>query len=321
MAFRHNIPLRILAALHRSEKYHLPIGFLLGMLLLANEKLHLLNEAFEWLVRLLFVIYWLCQLFIWIRVKFGSPFEGRTRLHDFRKLPQGPGHGGAGSNLIPLYRFVSVGGNFGPDEALQHFVRLSESSTEIAGAHPELDSNTRLELYRNWWSWNQASFMLLEEDRGGAWREVICGTIILPLTRAAHEALKARELSVLDLRQEHIMRPGAKSRPHRLLLDTWVLPKRHRAKHDHWPVALVLRHLAMFWNPDEQKTMTLLVEPDNPKITRLVRRLGFVGSWKTASGSELYEFRYPGDMVGPQQRGLLAEIVENLRICRSWPVV
>jgi hypothetical protein len=320
MTFRHNYALRILAALHHSEKYHLPFGVLLGVFGLINHKFHLLNEVFERLVWMLFCAYWLFQLYIFVRVRFGSPFDSRTRLRDFRQLPDGPGQVGTGSNLVPIYRFLAVGAATGQDERLQHFVRLSESSTEIAGAHPELDSNKRLELYRNWWLWNRDSFMLLEEDRGGGATEVICGTIILPLTPAAHKALKAGEITVLNLQQNHVWRADAKSKPHQLLLDTWVLPKRYRAKHGHWADALVLRHLSMFWNPDEQKTMTLLVEPDNPKITRAVGRLGFVGSWTTSSGSELYELRYPRDVVGSQRRDLLAKVLGNLRVCRTWPV-
>jgi len=321
MAYQHNLALRFRAVLHHSEKYHLPVGVLLGVFGLLNHKVHLLNRVFEWAVWVLFSAYWLCQLYIFLWIRLGSPFRSRTRLHDFRQLPAGPGMVGTGSNLVPVCRFLTVRNTAtGPDEKLQHFVRLSESSTEIAGAHPDLDSNKRLELYRNWWLWNRASFLLLEEDRGAGGKEVICGTITLPLTSAGYKALKAGEISVLDLRQHHVWRADARSKPHHLLLDSWVLPRKYRAKHGHWAVALVLRHLSMFWNPDEQKTMTLLVEPDNPKITRAVRRLGFMGSWTTASGTELYELRYPRDVVSRNQRDLLAEIVGNLRVCRTWPV-
>ena len=165
MAYRHNLPLRILAALHHTEKYHLPLGVLLGVFGLLNHKFHLLNEAFERLVWVLFTGYWLCQLYVFLRVYFGQPFK-RTRLHDFRQMPTPPLQGETGSNLVPVYRFLKAGRGRCRDERLQHFVRLSESSTEIAGAHPELDSNKRLALYRNWWSWSPASFMLARRGSG-----------------------------------------------------------------------------------------------------------------------------------------------------------
>ncbi len=122
-----------------------------------------------------------------------------------------------------------------------------------------------------------------------------------------------------------------------LLLDTWIIgqsgkvevkieegklekrPKRH--EHHNWGICFILRHLAEFWDPDFLQgrwipEATILVEPDSPKITRMLNGLGFVKGDRT--GSEILIFRSTVDRwVDPDLGRNVDKVVKNLKWCKA----
>ena len=122
-----------------------------------------------------------------------------------------------------------------------------------------------------------------------------------------------------------------------LLLDTWIIgqsgkvevkieegklekrPKRH--EHFNWGVCFILRHLAEFWDPDLLQgcwipEATILVEPDSPKISRMLNGLGFVTKKRT--GNEILIFRSTVDRwVDPDLGRTVDSIIKNLKWCKA----
>jgi len=122
-----------------------------------------------------------------------------------------------------------------------------------------------------------------------------------------------------------------------LLLDTWIIgqsgkvevenkegklekrPKRH--EHYNWGVCFILRHLAEFWDPEFVQgrwipEATILVEPDSPKITRMLDGLGFVKVDRT--GSEILIFRSTVDRyVHPDLGRTVDNVIKNLKWCKA----
>jgi len=218
-----------------------------------------------------------------------------------------------------------------PDESdLAAIVYLSHDNPRIRRANPDLTPEKREGLYTLWFQSNAMSFALLERippDANGV--SIIGNTAILPLLQKTMDRISQQELAVINLRPEDIC--GAGETHEVLLLDTWVLHPDYqdsewlgwlRKRHFGYGNALVLKHISMFWNPGGRQALRLYAEPDAQSMLRLLPRLGFHQHSTTQIGEPLLLLEYPpSGRPSPEdavKRRYIREVVEKVRVCRSW---
>ncbi len=241
-------------------------------------------------------------------------------LEVFLDLPkyEGP-HKSAGITspyrIRRLHTKKDLGGRDVPvEEDMEAFVDLSHH--ELGEANPDLGKQERRSLYLRWWMCNPDTFLLLDKNLGDGTHQIIAVSIVLPLSEDGHHGLRGGEVGVLDLRGHDIVRSGAKTK--HVLIDTWIVHPRFRGSLSRYEAALVMKHIALFWNPRRQREITILIEPDVRSIRNLARSSGFDGTRRTASGSQLFTYHYPHDYAGPHMEGIYRAFADKVQECQSW---
>jgi hypothetical protein len=185
------------------------------------------------------------------------------------------------------------------DRDLNLFVELSHDEVEIQRVHSGLELEDRRALYERWMSWSARSFVYVAHRDQGRVAQVAV-SIILPLTTSAGARIWRREIDAVELEEGDIH--GGPGDAPCLLLDTWIVkpkepkkgPQPHvvdlltklarparvrRVGHELHGTALIPLHLGIFW--DGERDVTVLVEPDSPRIAELLcKPLGFEGAPK-----------------------------------------
>jgi hypothetical protein len=229
------------------------------------------------------------------------PTEARLRQYRFRRIRNG----------------TAIGTFHEPDtEELAAFVSLSHLN--LLEAHPHFSPEERTELYRRWWLLNKDTFLFLEHMGLDGKFAIVAVSIILPLVKRAFEALRDGQVAVLDLREGDISQQPNTTK--HLLIDTWIIDRPSRPKIGGPEYALVLKHLSFFWDPETQKDMAILIEPDVRSIHKLAVNSRFHGPWKTKDGGKLYAFHFPHDYMYADVRlkALLEQIKRNIHDVGSW---
>jgi hypothetical protein len=311
---------RFLRLFERYKEIHIPATLL--AFFLAFYGWHNFSLTVEGFVCLLLVIYLCCWSIIWTARYIGSlyplPPKPKHILHGFLRLPDYDPE-----RSYSQYRFrrirveKDIGGLDMPNEDdMSAFVNLSHLS--LSEAHPALSEEERRELYSRWWKCNQDAFLILEKrDLSGVYH-IISVSIILPLSSDGHRDLQDGITPVLKLKRGDIVKTHSRSK--HLLVDTWIVHPAHRHAFTGYEYALVMKHLSMFWNPELQKEMTILIEPDVRSIHKLARLCRFHGPSKTADGGSLYYFHFPYDYADERLESILQEIQRTISKCRSWPL-
>lgn len=234
-------------------------------------------------------------------------------------------------------------------QQLAPFVSISDDEPDISLANPGLRHDARYDLYDNWCQWtaeNQSnpwhslgngtrSFLMLDRqnDQGG-W-EPVGVSILLPLsveggvflagasTEAARDPASRRNAVIFDI--DHL---EANSRC--ILIDTWAVSsaiepgsgRRKRVNHYNWGVALLLRHLAEFWDPSDEQPITIMAEPSE-RVGRMLSNLGFERRQRNAASGDLYFLDYPLNRYryGTQITAAIDKIVRNGQRLREFPIV
>jgi len=229
------------------------------------------------------------------------------------------------------------------------FVELSDAETTIAEANPGLSGPQRWKLYEQWCQWTAIderipwydpanrvrSFAILDQKQPDETWLPIGVSIVLPLSMngARHLRLMRRsdhtfseKRNAATLQSDDFVRGPSD----RLLLDTWIIRQRSsttgipssrvsRVDHHQWGVALILRHVAEFWDPDSKTLITFLCEPDNPKIAMMLNDLLFFEENRNAVSGNLFVLKFPldEDKYGEEDREEISRVIENIRYVRS----
>lgn len=200
-------------------------------------------------------------------------FDAGPRPEHFTNVP---------TELESTYRFVS------PSDTslaqLYPYVDFSHHEPGIRHAN-DLTVAERLDLYARWYRLCSAGFMHLEKLDGDAWRPIAI-SIVFPLTPHGFSAItrghKKHQSRVVDLDAGGVS--ARLDRRHRvLMIDTWIVDKPHRGSgHGRTETsggfanALVLRHIAQFWNSANRfPQTTFFVETSNRDLELLLHALNF----------------------------------------------
>jgi hypothetical protein len=241
------------------------------------------------------------------------------------------------------FRFVRSAGDLEP------FVTLSDAEAAIAEANPELSGEKRKALYDRWCQWTarneflrwddpgneSRSFMVLDQlQSDGRWLPISV-SILLPLTLEGARHLLSRRnwtyasaetRNAVTLRSQDLAR-GISSR---LLIDTWIVRQRTRREdrivrfdHYHWAHAMLLRHIAEFWNPEEATEFKFFCEPDNPTIGTILNDLWFNEENRNEASGNLFVLKYPldEDRYGPGDEEGIKLIKSHIREIGTIPIV
>jgi hypothetical protein len=234
-------------------------------------------------------------------------------------------------------------------QELDPFVALSDEEPDIALSNPWLTGEVRRDLYERWCQWTASnpdlawtaagngtrSFLTLEcSQPDGSWR-AIAVSIVLPLSRNGGATLvgttleasqdPARKRTAVTLEADDIAHNVSRC----LLVDTWSVaradnrgPGVRRVNHHYWGVALVLRHLAEFWSPDDGQQITLMMEP-NERVARVLSSLGFERRERNASSGDLFFMDLPMNPYRYSDEACLAvdRIIGNMRSIRGIEIV
>lgn len=228
-------------------------------------------------------------------------FEKDARIVDFANAP---------TTLQSEYRFVRPRRS---REELYPYVDLSTDSDYIQASN-DLTPKQRSELYDRWISICPHGFLHLEKRVDSCWRPIAV-SIVLPLSLAGFakitnpnekERTKVIDLGIGDLRDTLDRRHPV------LLIDTWIVDRHYRSNgHGKqpgvaggWANALVLRHIAEFWNAKEQTAIdrlrqlitakgpapekTFLVETSNQYLIAVLRALAFRSLGKSKIDIDFY---------------------------------
>jgi hypothetical protein len=186
----------------------------------------------------------------------------------------------------------------GSQGQLYPYVDISHETNAIREAN-DLTRRERAELYENWYLLCPLGFLHLEKRIAGQWYPIAV-SIILPLTPHGLDAITAlepaRRLRVIDLDRSHILTDLAKRPPRVLLVDTWIVRARFRgnghgksAATGGCADALVLRHIARFWNSANRHPETkFLVESNNRALIPVLAALSFRPAGESKIGADFY---------------------------------
>jgi hypothetical protein len=239
------------------------------------------------------------------------------------------------------FRYVRTPDDLGP------FVNLSDSEPVIVGANPGLKGKEREELYDRWCQWtvqNESlpwhdpanrvkSFLILDQKQPDTEWLPIGVSILLPLTIDGVRNLHLNQDKVISKHgNAATLTSGdlARGSSTMLLLDTWIIRQRPSAnaketlrfRHYGWGIALLLRHLAEFWDPDSSAEFTFLCEPDNPKVGAVLTDLGFFEERRNATSGNLFILQYPLNKEIDQAITLdiAKHFMDNFRAIRGIPI-
>lgn len=214
-------------------------------------------------------------------------FEKNIRPEDFTHAPH---------DLTPEYRFAAPSSS--SESQLYPYVDLSHDSTHIR-AENDLTRKERMELYQRWYRLCPKGFLHLEKLVGSEWRPIAV-SIILPLSVEGFASLthgdKNRQIQVIDLDRNDIRTTLDRRHPV-LLIDTWIVDRAfggigHGKKADQggFANALILRHIALFWNSVNRfRQVAFLVETDNKYLIPVLLMLAFRPSGYSKIGEVFYQ--------------------------------
>jgi hypothetical protein len=190
----------------------------------------------------------------------------------------------------PKYRF------FIPKRAnLDVFIEWSDEDPQMHDANPAIEPYQRRILYQNWYDADVRSFLVMQSKRtvGAKW-ETKAISIILQLPHKSYTALKDKELAVIDLRREHLTHDH-EERGEYLLYDTLIIEESLRKTPTDFKFWHSLFHLSLYSEPTNGSPVSLLIEPDNPKLAKNFTKgkYGSFTTFKTINGHTIYEFRLP----------------------------
>ena len=320
--FRTPWHIRFLRLFRHYEHLHLPCGATLFVLSLAvswgSEVWHL----FEWLFWPLAIAYLGCWGYLYVaRIYERYPNRLRRGLKEFLEMPEQVDTPAGGMHFH--YRYIrrsalDVERRPIPNaEDIAAFVRLSEDSPTIVAEHPELDWNSRLSLYERWYKWSPRSFALLEaqpavpeSQQNKNIAQAIAVSIILPLSRPGKNRLINGECRVLDLTESDLQKKGKHFRY--LLIDTWIIRRDYQRLPYRQGHTLLMAHLAAFWNPTDQKRVTIFVEPAKTSMNGFLQRAAFDGPHPIAFHSRVYFLDLPKDLVTREMKQVYSELTERV---------
>jgi hypothetical protein len=191
----------------------------------------------------------------------------------------------------PKYRF------FIPSlDDLEVFVEWSDEEPEMNAANPGLQRYQRALLYRDWYGAEQRSFLIMQSKSrfGGTW-DTKAISIVLPLPRETYQALKRKEIGVIDLRKTHLTYHEGEESKEYLLYDTLIVNESIRSTPTEFKFWHSLFHFSLFQAPAENSPLSILIEPDNPTLARSFDkgRYGSFTKFTAINGHTFYELVVP----------------------------
>ncbi len=174
----------------------------------------------------------------------------------------------------PKFRF------FVPDEDdLEFFVEASEDDPNIADASG-LNEEARTLLYESWYSIDPRFFLVMERKKtvGAVW-EIVALSIILKLPSKTVTMLKSKKLTVVGIRPKHLRCEA--ERDATLLYDTLIFTEDFRKDVSDFKRWHTLFHFSRFEAPTMEQRVSVLIEPDNPRLKVSLRNRGKYGRHKT----------------------------------------
>ncbi len=260
-----------------------------------------------------------------------------SRFLDLPDFSAQPNHGSAEKPRFD-FRFVRSTASGEPDDSdLQSLVDLSHYNAHIRRANPDLTRDERAGLYSLWFRRNPRTFLFLERappDRNGI--AVVGNTAILALKQGIFNRVRAGHIAVRNLGVEDICKPDESFDV--LLFDTWVIHSDYqdfdrgifRRRSEKWSHrgygnGLVLRHLALFWNPVDASSLRLVVEPDAASVRGILERLGFETWGQTIIGEPLLGMSFPptgsGTPANELPRRYIRDVVKKMQHCSAWALI
>lgn len=212
---------------------------------------------------------------------------------------------------------------------LKPFVELSDGEVLIAERHPELRREKRHQIYKLWFDRCPDAFLILERaDRLLFWRYWRCVgvSIVLPLAEATYRDIEKSAIKIVELAPSQI----AASQSNYMLVDTWIMPPKYKARHTHrivreehelHAVGLLFLHLSRFWNRQAEQQNVILVEADEPKVSRLCKELGFDETLRTKDNVVLQRLQYSNDPRNPKLLNYRNCLTRNVIAAFGWPIV
>ena len=187
---------------------------------------------------------------------------------------------------------------------LEWFVHASEEDPAIAEAS-NLKTYERKLLYKRWYNVDPRHFVVMQrkEALGKGW-ENTAFSIILALPSRTFAKLKAREMAVVNIADADLQFEGSEKR-RIFLYDTLIFVPQFREKHSEFKRWHSLLHFAQFDAPSRRRRITILIEPDNPRLRKSLESTGKYGEHETfisANGHVVHEFTLPQSTKGARVR-------------------
>jgi hypothetical protein len=192
---------------------------------------------------------------------------------------------------------------FTPDKhEIEWFVEWSDEDAAIAEAS-NLLSRQRALLYESWYSVDPRYFLVMQrkETIGAIW-ETVALSIILALPEKTLARIKSKNMSVVDLRAEHLRFQAGERVGRYLLYDTLIFEPHFREIYSEFKRWHSLMHFARFDPPEPGTEVTILIEPDNPRLKKSLqsrRKYGKHPTFKIIGNHVVHEFHLPRRETDP----------------------
>lgn len=208
----------------------------------------------------------------------------------------------------PRWRFR----NAVSDREIEQIARMCQDDPVFQKANPKLTLQERIGIYKNWFKWCPASFLMLleyaDEDH------IVAISIALPLTAKGAARLWNAEVDCLKLVERDLSRAIEQTKS--VLLDTLFVAPQYRRRHKGYAFAMVFKHVAKFID-DTTLPVELLVKPDAHSIKNLLHQAGFE---EHPHGKELYRLsigrplsEWGGTMH--KEAAVAEKIMDHISIC------
>jgi len=181
-------------------------------------------------------------------------------------------------------------------EDLKWFVEWSEANPAIADAN-ELPTYKRKLLYESWYDADPQSFLVMQRKQtvNDIW-ETYALSIILTLPKETVYRLKDHQLSIIDLRAEHLQFLAGERKGRYLLFDTLIIDPHSRDKYSDFKRWHSLIHFARFEPPATNREISVLIEPDNPQLKKSLnnpKKYEVREHFELIGGHRVHEFVFP----------------------------